>query len=219
MPPVSIEALPTLPAPARLERRPSFVPASASVAESSLTLGRKRLAVEIAGVPTEFVPTAGVAIFETGFGVMASWLPLDQAQRNEGRYVFATQAPDTDLRITCAANEKTAARGYWAAIDVPADRDPTATITLSSPVQTVRVHIVTNPIKHGQLMHVRRVDDVRWRPHSAFTTSARTTVASNLDLVLGPGTYELVPWSSGEWIPVLLRVPGPNEITARFDRQ
>ena len=217
--PISIEPFAEMPAPERLPRHPSFVPASAERPRSILAMELAPLVVEVRDLPAEFTEGAGVALFQPELQAMWSWLPLTNARRVDGSLSLSSRAPRTPLRVVIAAGEESARQGYWLSVEGAGDRDHDEPIVLRAPVQEVRVRAVTDPAGHQQLLRLRRVGDDEWRPQAAFRNGSRaTTEQGHLDLVLGPGTYRLAPWTGQGWSPVPIHVPGPAEITAVFRR-
>ena len=219
-PAVTIEPFAALPEPDRLPRRPSVVPASFRDEDSLLVMDLEPLTLEVADLPTEFLTGAGVGIFQPELQAMFSWLPLAEAEpAQNGNLSFQTRAPTGDLRIVVAPNEDAARRGYWLAATLDEESGRESAIVLRVPVQKVRVRVVTVPAIHERLLRLRRADDDGWRPDAAFQTDAHTATEQGIvDLALGPGIYQLTPWTGADWEAIPIHVPGPTEVMTRFRR-
>lgn len=217
---VTIESFATLPEPKRLARRPSVVPASFRDEDSILVINLEPLVLEVRDLPTNFRAGAGIAVFQPELQAMFSWLPLAEAEQSEsGSLTLQTEAPTGQLKIVVAPSEEAARRGYWLAVNMDDEDAREAPTVLSVPVQEVRVRVVTVPALHERLLRLRREGDDHWRPEAAFQTSSHTaTEQGHVDLVLGPGTYQLTPWTGSDWEAIPIHVPGPAEVTTRFRR-
>lgn len=217
--PVALEPEPALPLPTRLPRRPATLPASLPSSRPAISGATTDLVIEVLDLPDGLPPGAGVAVFAADTGARFCWLPLASATIAGSKATFATAtlaAPA--LRVTMAPSERAAQNGYWVATEVAGPRSGPAAITIQASVQRVRVHSGSVPGGYGQDVRLRRLDDPQWRPIDASTADFVPDRRGDLELLLGAGTYELVPWTAGPWQPVRVQVPGPGEVTAVFTR-
>lgn len=215
--PAVLDTLPDLEEPERLPRRPSFVPATADMAPGAAMGPAGTLAIELSGVPPAHRANAGVAVFEPGFGAQLAWLPLPAEEAGDTVELSVAVPRGVPLRVTVAPAERAARHGWWHAVDVAAERGA-GPLRLRVPVQRVRVNVTTDPPGLGPAVRLRRTDAPAWVPLAAFDGPPGAGRDARLELVLGPGSYELVPWSGGGWQPFALVVPGPGEVTANFRR-
>jgi len=213
--PVSLMPVPALPQPERLPRRPSFAPASLPVFDDSLGNVARPLTIEIRDLAESLAAAAGVAVVDDVTSAVLEWLPLAGVPRQGDRLQLLTQAPARRPLAVCLASSAATARfGFWSRTTIAADGQP-ASVQLAAKAQWVTVRPVTLPAGGGQDLRLRRVGEPQWR---CLDRAPEPSTDGSTRFLLGPGDYELVPWTDGPWLPVRLGVPGPNEVTAAFER-
>ncbi len=215
--PARLTQIPVLPEPSRLPRRPAVAPASSPTRGQAFVPERHSLGIEVTGLPDPWLATAGVAIYDP-LESQCAWLPLAGVPSRDGvRFVSGSVPAGSSLRITVARNEASARTGYWLSTDVGSEA-ATARLRLAVPVQQVLVLGTGIDKALGSALRLRRVSDPRWLPIEAQTTAPSVDAGNlRLPLLLGPGDYELAPWT-GTAPPLRLSVPGPAEVVATFAR-
>jgi hypothetical protein len=210
--PVELAPFPAVGQLPPLPRRPSFVPASVPQRGVPISTAVAALRIEVIDLPSDPPPGAGVAVFAADTGARLEWLPLPRS--GSGKIVLDCQVPAAPpLRLVAAPSEQAARLGWWTSTALPGGR-ATAQATLRAPLQRVVVHCDSVPDGFAQALRLRRCESPDWRPIGASLLAA----GGRLELQLGPGEYELAPWTGGPWTPVTFRVPGPAEVTAVFTR-
>jgi len=213
--PVSLSHIPVLPEPEPLPRRASFVPASAERSQRPFPPPLRTLTIEIDHLPASLWLTAGVAVFDDA-DLCCAWIPLPKAGTGGPRLALQARVPaGVPLRLCVAASEAAARSSYWASAEVAADLPPDPRVRIDVPVQEVVVHAASLLASRAAAMRLRRVGEPGWVPTTAFAGAPQADARGDIHLQLGPGAYELVPWTGADQA-MLLFVPGPREVTARF---
>ena len=214
---VTLEAMAPLPEPKRLARRASFVPAAATKRDA-FPPEMRTIAIAVRDLPTSLRQQAGVAVYDAHDHEVA-WLPLAAAKEQDGARHVTTPAPsEQKLRIVVASEFATARNSYWTSVDWPADADQDRTIEVTAAVQDITVRCADKDRAIASLLRLRRKDDPRWAPRTAFSSGSALGLDGTIALRLGAGSYELVPWATGEHATVAIEVPGPASIDATFAR-
>jgi hypothetical protein len=212
--PIALTPAPTLGAPERLPRRPSFVPASASIFRAGTGSGEPRnLQIDLHGLPASIAPEAGVAVFDAVMDVQLEWLPIAGLERSQGIVSLRTTAKAAPLRLALAASEASARNGWFSRLELPADRDEHAPVALPAAVQTVTVQLDAQSQNELHDLRLRRTDDPSWRPF-AMGSHLQPDAKGVLVLTLGPGDYCLSTITGGLPQELRITVPGPSQLSA-----
>jgi hypothetical protein len=213
--PVSLSKIPALPEPKPLPRRASFVPASAEPSKRAFPPQLRTLTIEIDHLPASLWLTAGVAVFDDA-DFCCAWVPLPKAGTGGPRITVAARVPAGEpLRACVAASEAAARASYWASAQIAAELPSDSRVRIDVPVQEVVVHAASLSASLAAAVRLRRVGEPGWAPTTAFAGAPQADARGDIHMLLGPGAYELAPWTGAEQA-MLLFVPGPREVTARF---
>ena len=213
--PSPMSRLPSLPEPDRLPRRASFAPASAG-GQHTFPAEMRPLAILVRDLPAARRETAGVAVYDE-IGAHVAWLPLRDATESDGALRVETSAPtNCELRVVVADAYATARNGYWCKLELPANLPLDAVPELRAGVQDVLVHTSSTERTVAGALRLRRLGDATWIPRTAFVSRSDRDQPGVLTLRLGPGSYEVLPWTEGTSAPVAITVPGPSSIDATF---
>ncbi len=209
----SLGSIPTLPEPARLPRRPSFVPASLPAATREFPAPTRSLRATVLDLPARHAAAACIGAVDAT-GALCAVRALSEGTATAGGVQIDLAVPaDGELRVVVAGAVATARRGYWCSAPVAPQA---AAVELRVPVQDVLVHVGALTRQYAAALRLRRSGDAEWAPVDVGRSSLGVDRKGDLALVLGPGQYELAPWLGGPWQPVVLTVPGPTEVTATF---
>ncbi len=209
----NLTALQQLPDPKRLGRRPSFVPAAAQ--RDAFPPELRSLEVVVRELPQTLRAAAGVGVFDA-LDHEVAWLPLAEATERDGALVVRATAPAGRLRLVVASDFATSRNSYWTSVDWPADAATDAVPELRAAVQDVTVRCKRDDRSIASVLRLRRRGDDRWLPRTAYLAGESPDQDGALKLRLAAGEYELSPWVEGAFAPVVVTIPGPSEIEARF---
>lgn len=207
--------MPELPEPKRLQRRQSFAPAAAG--RDAFPPAMRALAIEVRGLAPALRSEAGVGVFDQHDHEVA-WLPLANAAERDGALSVTGNAPEGRLRLVVASHAETARNSYWTSLDWPADAPSDLVAELRAEIQEVTVRCAAEDRAIATTLRLRRQGDDRWAPRTAFIDGPAPARDGSLRLRLAAGSYELAPWSDGQFAPMSITVPGPALIDAKFTR-
>ena len=178
----------------------------------------RTIAIAVRDLPASLRQQAGVAVYDA-LDHEVAWLPLAAAKEQDGALHVTTQAPsEQKLRIVVASEFATARNAYWTSVDWPADADKDRALEVTAAVQDITVRCADKDRAVASLLRLRRKDDPRWAPRTAFANGAALALDGTIALRLGAGSYELLPWATSEHAAVAIEVPGPASIDATFAR-
>ena len=214
--PAELTTLPELPDPQRLEGRRSYVLASHEADAPTFPPELQTLSVTVRDLPAPWRSSAGVGVYDQ-LGMRWDWVPLAATSDAVGPLRVQAKGPvDAPLTVVLGPDELRGRHGYWARADLAADRPADAEVRFDAPVQRVLVHTGPSERHLTGALRLRREGDPEWTPIAAVDGPLGTDGNGDLELLLGPGTYLLETWASGEFHPVRITVPGPREVTATF---